>query len=117
MNTKNSCFEILGGPNKDSLFDACKYACSGIVPIPIHFTIPIGYTMPKGCPGCAYIPMFIKDIKIMGIEHQGLGSENFKLHGSCSADLYSVSGRANYASYKFDACYNSKNRTGSIVFY
>ena len=118
MNTeKKKYYEIVAGPNKDALFDACKYACSKTARVGIEFVIPIGYTMPKDNPGCAYIAMAITDVRIIGIEHEDGSGESFNLHGYCKCDLKSF-GRKNvcYRPYRFKAYYNAKNRRGHIVF-
>ena len=121
MNTKRNeterTFDIVAGPNRDMLFDACKYAYDKMVRIPIDFVVAIGYTMPKHHPGCAYVPMYISDIKVVGIEHEDGSGESFNLHGYCKADLNSLGGNnVTYKSYRFKAYYNSKNRKGCITF-
>ena len=118
MNTeKKKYYEIVAGPNKDSLFDACKYACSDSARLDIKFVVPIGYTMPVDDPGCAYVAMAITDIKIIGIEREDGSGESFNLHGYCKCDLNSFGGKdASYELYMFKAYYNAKNRRGYIVF-
>ena len=121
MNTKRieikeRHYEIVNGPNKDALFDACKYACSKTAKLTVEFAVAIGYTMPKNDPGCASIAMSITDIRIYGIEHEDGSGESFNLRGCCKADLNSLGGNVAYKSYRFKAYYNSKNRKGHIVF-
>ena len=119
MNAKNQekCYDIVAGPNKDALFDACKYAYSKTAKLTVDFTVVIGYTMPKENPGCAYIAMAITDIRITGIEHEDGSGESFNLHGYCRADLNSFGGNnIAYEPYEFKAYYNSKNRHGRISF-
>lgn len=121
MNTKRNeterTFDIVTGPNKDTLFDVCKYACSKTAKLTVDFAVAIGYTMPKHHPGCAYVPMYISDIKVVGIEHEDGSGESFNLHGYCKADLNSLGGNnVTYKSYRFKAYYNSKNRKGCITF-
>ena len=122
MNTKKTeikekYYDIVSGPNKDALFDACKYACSKTAKLTVDFAVAIGYTMPKNDPGCAYIAMAITDIKIYGIEHEDGSGESFNLHGYCKADLNSLGGNnVTYKSYRFKAYYNSKNRKGCVTF-
>ena len=122
MNTKRieikeRHYEIVNGPNKDALFDACKYACSKTAKLTVEFAVAIGYTMPKNDPGCAYIEMPITGIRIYGIEHEDGSGESFNLHGYCKADLNYLGGNnMTYKSYRFKAYYNSKNRKGCITF-
>ena len=122
MNTKKTesrerYYDIVAGPNKDALFDACKYAYNENAKLTVNFTVAIGYTMPVSDPGCAYVAMAIADIVIVGIEHEDGSGESFNLHGYCKADLNSF-GRNNvtYKPYRFKAYYNSKNRKGCITF-
>jgi len=44
MNTERKLFEIIAGPCKDMMFDACKYAYSKTARIPIDFTVIVGDT-------------------------------------------------------------------------
>ena len=119
MNTKKStieerCYEIISGPNKDTLFDACKYAYSKTARFAVEFGVAIGYTMPRGDPGCAYVPMNIHSIVIAGIEHENGSGESFNLHGFCKAAL-SLTDKT-VKNYRFHAYYHTKTRKGTIVF-
>ena len=118
MDTKKSrCFDIVAGPNKDTLFDACKYAYSKTSKVLVNFTVAIGYTTPKSNPGCAYVAMAITDIKVIGIEHEDGSGESFILRGYCKANLSSFGGlNVTYKPYTFKAYYNAKSRKGSITF-
>lgn len=114
---KEKYYDIMAGPNKDMLFDVCKYACSKTAKLTVDFAVAVGYTMPKGDPGCAYIPMAISDVKIYMIEHEDGSGESFNLRGFCKADLNSLwSDNVTYKPYRFKAYYNSKNRKGCITF-
>lgn len=119
MNTKRikikeRHYEIVNGPNKDTLFDACKYAYSKTAKIAIDFGVVVGYTMPRNHPGCAYVPMDMSDVAIRGIEHEDGSGESFNIHGICKATLIS-SNDAKF--YKFKAYYNSKTRTGTFTLF
>ena len=114
MNTKRKNFNIVDGPNRDMLFDACKYARDKTVRIPINFIVAIGYGIPKNHPG---FQMYVSDIKIASIEHEDGSGEKFNLRGYCKADLDSTVGNAETCtSYKFEAYYDTKNRSGCIMF-
>ena len=118
MNTNNNTFDILKGPNKDILFDACKYAYNKLADITVKFTVAAGYTAPPEDPRRAYIPMSVTDIVICGIEHEDGSGESFNLHGYCNANLdpSSRSGNMIYKPYRFVAYYNVKRRKGHITF-
>ncbi len=113
MDTKRTettrTYDIVAGPNKDILFDACKYAYNKTAKIAVDFTIAIGYTAPKDAPGCGFIPMTITDITIVGVENEDGSGESFNLHGHCRANL-----EGNLACYQFYAYYDSKSRKGYI---
>lgn len=116
MNTEKRIFDIVDGPSRDTLFDACKYAYSKAAQVPVYFGVVFGQ-MPKNHPDCgAHLPMSIKDVKITGIEHEDGSGESFNLHGYCNADLNFMSEDATYATYKFEAYYNAKSRDGWITF-
>lgn len=120
MNIKEpKYYNIVSGPNKDMLFDICKYAYSKTVKMNPKFAVAIGTTMPKDHPGCAYVTMAIEDIKILGIEHEHPTGESFMLHGVCKANPNSIAGNGLntiYTAYKFKAYYDSKTRKGWITF-
>lgn len=107
-NQKNEYYDIVGGPNKDTLFDACKYACAKGAKIPVNFDVAFGYTRPKSCPGCAYIKMNLTEFKVMGIENEDGSGESFNLHG------YVKKGGIQH---RFKAYYNTKHRNGVITFF
>ena len=111
MNTnqkKENYYDIVNGPNKDALFDACKYACVKDVSIPISFDVTAGYTMPKDHPGCAYIIMPTSDFRIISIENEDGSGESFNLHGYVKRSGIQC---------RFKAYYNTKHRKGSISFF
>ena len=111
-------YDIVGGPSKDTIFDACKYAYSKTAKVEVNFSVAISYTAPKGDPECAYIPMSITDVRIVSIEHESGSGEHFNLGGYCKADLNNYGGvYATYKTYRFEAFYNSKTRTGTIGFF
>ena len=110
----NSTFDIINGPNKETIFDACKYAYA-IVRVPIDFTIAIDYTQPSGDPKTTYIPMTIKEVQITTIEYEDTTGESLNLRGDCKASLYSITD-GDCSSYRFNAHYNTKTRKGFISF-
>ena len=112
MDTNKREYDIVGGPNRDVLFDACKYAYNKNVKFSVEFTVAIGYTMPKDDPRSAYVPMEIGDFKVCGIEHEDGSGESFNVHGYCRAK---VNLSAESRTYNFEAYYNTKNREGRII--
>ncbi|MBR0133841.1 hypothetical protein IJM16_01075 [Candidatus Saccharibacteria bacterium] len=113
-NESNRRFEIVNGPSRDLIFDACKYAHSRDVGIKVDLTIAFGYTMPKGTPGSGYLRMAISEILIVGVEHENGSGDDLNIAGYCRANLESI-GR-DLKPYKFKAHYNSKTRKGTILF-
>ena len=115
--TREKYYEIVDGPNKDTLFEACKHAYNRTTKPTINFVVAVGYTTPKSDPGCAYVPMAITNTKIIGIEHEDESGKSFSLIGYCKADLYSIgTSNVTYKPYKFKAHYNTKSHNGSITF-
>lgn len=106
--------EIVNGPSKDTLFDACKYAYNSKVVIPIGFKVALGYTAPKDDPACAYVPMSVSGFRISAISHEDGSGESFSLSGCCHASL--DPNPIHLDSYEFVAYYNSKTRKGTIKF-
>lgn len=107
-NKKEVYYDIVNGPNKDVLFDSCKYACVKGATIPINFDVASGYTVPKTCPGCAYVRMNLTEFKIMGIENEDGSGESFNIHGSVKKDG---------TPFHFKAYYSTKHRNGVIRFF
>ena len=107
-NKKEICYDIVNGPNKDALFDACKYACVKNTFIPVTFDVALGYTMPKSDPGCAYIKMDVEDFKIIGIENKDGSGESFNIRGYAKKEGNQL---------RFRGYYNTKHRQGFITFF
>ncbi|MGI6612525.1 MAG: hypothetical protein ACOX0Z_03075 [Candidatus Nanosyncoccaceae bacterium] len=114
--TATRTFSIEGGPNKDRLCDAFKYAYSEADTIDIDFSVVIGYTMPPSDPGCAYVLMPISDVKITSLQHEDGSGESFNIGGYCKADLTHSGGRRAPTVCRFEAYYNAKTRKGKISF-
>lgn len=113
---KERYYNIVAGPNKDALFDACKYAYSDNAKLIIDFTVAIGYTMERKVSNRNCIPMAITDIKICGIEHEDGSGESFNLYGYCKADPESIDkSDVSYKPYRFEAYYDTRSRKGCIT--
>ena len=119
MNTKKTekkYFDIVNGPSRDMLFDACKYAYDKSAKVNVYFEVAVGYTAPKGNSKRAYFAMYIKDFKVTSLEHEDGSGEGFNLRGYCTADPCAVGHVViDYKPYKFKAYYNTKTRKGSIA--
>ena len=113
--TKKKQFDIVDGPSKDALFDACKYAYSRNAKLEVKFTVAMAYTMSVDNGG-SYWPMKIENITICGISHEDGSGEKFILNGYCRADMRLCPGNVIYTPYRFDAFYNAKTRKGFISF-
>lgn len=99
MSTKISSFyEILSGPNKDALFDACKYAYDKRVKISIPFRLS------EVCP---------TEIRITSIVHDDGSGDYFNLAGYCKVDINEF---GVHCFCHFEAFYNTKNRKGRMRF-
>ena len=87
MNTNSSSettsyeYLIFGGPNRDTLFDACKYAYDKDAVTPIFFGVAEGYTAPLSDPGCAYAALEMSVTKINGISHEDGSGVSFNIRG------------------------------------
>lgn len=116
MSTKmeSKLFEIVAGPSKDLLFDACKYAYSRQNHLTVGFKVAIGYTRPKNDPGAGIIPMTISDMVITSIQHEDGSGESFNIEGFCRANLLSIT--ETLKSYNFNAYYETRTRRGTISF-
>lgn len=118
MDTNRKSFDIVNGPSRDTLFDACKYAYDSRNTVLVDFEIAVGHTLPQSNPESAYIPMKIKNIIIGGILHEDGSGVNLNLYGWCDADLeilkYQYAPR--WKHYKFKCYYDSKHRKGKITF-
>lgn len=107
-NQKNEYFDIIGGPNKDILFDACKYAFVKGAVIPINFDIAANYTMSKGDPNCACLKMDATDFRIMGVDNEDGSGESFNIRGYAKKEGNQ---------FRFRGYYNTKRRQGFITFF
>lgn len=104
-------YDIVKGPNKDALFDACKYAYSENS-VKVDFTVAAGYIASVGSHQSSYKPMAVDNIVICGISHEDGSGESFNLQGYCSANVES----SVYKAHRFFATYNTKKRKGRISF-
>ncbi|MBR3180047.1 hypothetical protein IKF57_00735 [Candidatus Saccharibacteria bacterium] len=118
MNTKKKKFyDIVGGPNRDAIFDACKYAKDKNVVFPLEFKVSTGYTGHPDEPEAAYVLMKAKNFSIYSIEHEDGSGQSFNLKGHLEIEVYLEhhtvpSWRPRY----FEAYYNTKTRKGHICF-
>ncbi|MBQ3441181.1 hypothetical protein IJG27_02600 [Candidatus Saccharibacteria bacterium] len=100
-------YNIVAGPNKDTIFDICKYSFDRRTKIFAEFTIVIGYTG---------VTSIVTDIKITSIQHEDGSGDKFNLVGYCTTGLPSLTNDVAYRPYKFMAFYNSRSREGHIAF-
>lgn len=117
MNTKKieRSYDIVNGPSKDLLFDACKYAYSKIAKIGLDFAVSAGYTMPRHDPSAAYTPVSMTDVVIGGIQHEDGSGENLNIHGFCKVAPRRGAEETKYCGFR--AYYNTKTRNGRITFF
>lgn len=101
MDTK----KIVAGPNKDMLFDACKYAYSKSAKIKIEFALMDEHDA----------PIVMSDTMITGIEHEDGSGDSFNIFGYCKLNSEPLSAFI-FAYYRFTAYYNVRTRKGTISF-
>ncbi|MBR3228791.1 hypothetical protein IKF67_00975 [Candidatus Saccharibacteria bacterium] len=115
METEGNLYNIVDGPDRDALFDACKYAYDYCSFISVEFKVAIG--LPPRLGG-SYEAMKIKDIRISRVGHENGSDVGLNLEGTCKADLNPHSPVApEWRNYKFKAYYNAKRKTGFISFF
>ena len=120
MNTKSVAYryDIINGPSKSALFDACMYVYNKDAKIAVNFTISQGYSNDTNDATRLYLPLPVTDIKITGIEHEDGSGESFILKGYCNVDKDYLLRRNNIYRYRysrFSAYYDAKNRKGSFT--
>ena len=121
MNTNSSSettsyeYLIFGGPNRDTLFDACKYAYDKDAVIPIFFAVAESYTAPLNGPICDYTALEMDVTSICGISHEDGSGVKLIVDGYCIAKFSnSLNGRTTCS---FRAFYNTKTHEGQISFH
>lgn len=112
-NENRSSFEIVSGPSRDTLFDACKYAYDKSAHVGISFGIPVAWTAPPTDLKAMFVPMEMEDIIVSLIPHEDGSGNSFNISGYCKAALV-MEGRLK--DYEFKAYYNTKTRQGVIEF-
>ena len=111
-------YEIVSGPSKSALFDACMYAYSKDAKIAVNFAIPQAYSNDTNDATRMYLPMQITDVVITGIQHEDGSGESFNLEGYCKVDIdYHIrnDGVCRYQYRRFTAYYNAKSRKGTFT--
>ncbi len=108
---KKIMYDIVGGPNRDVIFDAMKYAYDNLR-IPIEFRIAKGYSASKDDPGSVAFLLKTQNIQIHTIQHEDGTGYNFNLKGFI--DIAFTTGEY-YTPCKFEAHYNAKTRKGTIT--
>ncbi len=109
-------YEIVAGPNKDLIFDSCKYAYDD-VNLYANFVVAVAYTVPKGAAGRAYIPMAFSEGIVTEIDHEDGTGEKLKLKGYCRVDTKAIAEKDVVLRARgFEAYYNTRTRKGTITF-
>lgn len=109
-----AAYNIKDGPNRETLFDAVKYALTESVIIPIHFVV-----VEDGSDDAA---VKVKNTKIIGIDNDDNGSGHaFVIRGKmdvcfhpeamCNDNL-----PLNYQTCRFEACYDTQTHRGRLMF-
>lgn len=105
-------FLIMGGPCKDRIFDACKYAFENIA-IDLDFRIvPSSQVFKEDNPEYPVLVVPVKNIRITSIQYENNSSDNeLLLSGYCNAALDPL---MQQKKCKFSAYYDCGNGTGWI---
>lgn len=93
-------FDIINGPDKGLLFNACRYAYDDKVYVNIKFAVILRNTLEPEL-------MDLQNIKIVGIKYTNNCGEHLCIDGKCT-----VTGE----NYNFNAFYDTKKRRGVIKF-
>ena len=94
MDIKKKSYEIVSGPSKDRLFDACKYLSHGQSPIEVSFCVSIGN---------------VTDVRIQEIQHEDGSGESFNISGVAKPPY-------EREIVRFNGYYNAKSRKGIVNF-
>lgn len=137
-NAEKWTFNIIGGPSRDRIFDACKYAYDNDR-ISIDFKIVV-FETESGCDLFNPVLLHMADVVIDSIEHKNRSKSDFILGGKCKADLgFDLNGKNpdayyirtslnNYGriphpeirdywrEYEFEIKYDTNSRRGKITF-
>ena len=120
MNNKSvaSHDDIVCGPGKSALFDACMYVYNKDAKIDVNFTISQGYSNDTNDATKLYLPLPVTNIKITGIEHEDGSGESFILKGYCNVDKDYLLRKENTYRYRysrFSAYYDARSRKGTFT--
>ena len=116
MRTENERkFDVTGGPSKDLIFDAFKYAYSKTSKINLDFHVVLGYSLPKDhYASCAFL-VPTSDFRITEVSYEDGSGDRLILHGYCKADLHAM-GKESMKLHEFRAYYDTKRREGVMTF-
>ncbi|MBR5046171.1 hypothetical protein IKX73_00880 [Candidatus Saccharibacteria bacterium] len=105
-------FDIIDGPNRYALFEACLHAAANDpVIVPVTFDVVEGYDAPPSEPGAWAMLLKCNSFRVLGIENEDGSGESWNIHGYCQSAAF-----GQLQDCKFEAYYNSKRRKGSIRF-
>ena len=97
---------IANGPSKDRLFDSMKYQYEDSS-IESNFRFSLDQDDKNA--------IKVRNLKIVGIQHEDGSGYSFNLEGVCDADLENSSITV-YSPYRFKAYYSARTRKGHIEF-
>ena len=111
-------YDIISGPSKATLFDACLYSYSKDAKIAVNFGISQGCSNHGDDATKLHLLLPVTNIKITGIEHEDGSGESFVIKGYCHVDKDYLLRKENTYRYRYSrflAYYNAKNRKGSFT--
>ena len=101
-------YDIIGGPNRDQLFEAAKLTYERGIRFSIKFDIVEGYSSPDlDDPTAMAFLLDVTDIMIVGIAHEDGSGHSFNVEGFCN-----VEGEHK----KYIAYYDTESMGGNIIF-
>ncbi|MBR6961623.1 hypothetical protein IKH79_02550 [Candidatus Saccharibacteria bacterium] len=106
-------YKVCGGPAKDTLFDAVKYAYDNTNRVTVNFSVVFDYEAPGG----TYRPLHVSNFKLIGIAHEDGSGHKFNIAGYCYVRFAPMNPEAShFHQRRFTMFYDAKKREGKITF-
>ena len=99
---KGDDYQIVDGPNRAMLFDACEYAFSDSR---LEFSFALKTNLFE-----------IRNWRIWSISHEDGSGHSFNLRGICEVDHRLAPGGTLFKPVRFEAYYDTGKRTGTLIF-
>ncbi|MBQ6375721.1 hypothetical protein IJJ37_02225 [Candidatus Saccharibacteria bacterium] len=119
MNTNSitgGTYRIHGGPSRDLLIDAFKYAYDDNVEVVLDFGIAAGYTGNPNDDTTAFVKLPAKGFRLTHLSHEDGSGKSFNFSGYCLAAEHQGAPFNPFKPFSFTAYFNTKSREGWITF-